>query len=354
MDEYQQPSTDQLTCQICDTAFTTPEHKERHLGTKKHKRNLGIARREAIYENSENTIGSKRHRQEDNFESISQVSIFERCDYRGTREPYRQKKGKPYSQDSHTSYVSSVIAYWSVKLMLNPTIENFHIAFNDKSWGSFGDTVVEIQFKALPQKAAFMVRRAVNFQTIGSSNTKTLNSFENGAFSFQDISDKITAIQNERQELDADTQFLVFTTATSSLDAPLKLKYWQNDEQIVVIAKNYSNETNLCLNTAEDNECIYRFFPQNNYYQLPKVSVYAGQKQKKELPNATQDLIANEFGERRMEIANDFIKYITNWTKGTRAGAFKLSKEDVMVKLGQLLLAPFQISPMAKTVQGWY
>lgn len=69
--------------------------------------------------------------------------------------------------------------------MLNPTIDNFRISFNDKSWGSFGDAVVEIQFKALPQKASFQMKHAVSFRSIGSSNTKTVNSFETGAFSFQ-------------------------------------------------------------------------------------------------------------------------------------------------------------------------
>lgn len=91
---------------------------------------------------------------------------------------------------------------------------------------------------------------------------------------------------------------------------------------------------------------------QNNRYQLPNVGVYAGQKQKRELPNVIRDLLANEFGETRLEIAKDLVKYIVSWTKRSRVGALKLSKEDVMVKLGQLLLTPFQITPTIRNVQG--
>lgn len=187
---------------------------------------------------------------------------------------------------------------------------------------------------------------------------------------FSGIAKQIQKIK--AKDLDA-TRFYVFTTSVPSpfLSTALKVRCCQSccktsvsckcpdgskeddcHSPQEVFARPLTNRRNLILNTSEDNETVFRFYPNINDYKLPNIYVYSCQKRLRDFPKAIEEILGEYFGEIKPEIAKDFIKYIEYWGRGKCGGFFKLQKEDVLVKLGQLLLAAFRVTPKIKSKEG--
>lgn len=85
---------------------------------------------------------------------------------------------------------------------------------------------------------------------------------------------------------------------------------------------------------------------------LPRIYLYTHQKKQKHFGKLIDDLVyANLGDDKKVEIHRDLVKYIEHWGDGNLGGNYKLKKEDVLVKLGHLLLYGYKIPPSVRSAE---
>lgn len=98
---------------------------------------------------------------------------------------------------------------------------------------------------------------------------------------------------------------------------------------------------NEIINTTLDCENIFAFFLDDDHVVLPSVYVFTKQMVH---PKMVYDVISKKI-EVKEYIDHEYIKYIENWGNGKLGGFYKLTKNDVILKLGELLLTPYVACP---------
>ncbi|CAG9770981.1 unnamed protein product [Ceutorhynchus assimilis] len=367
-------SQDGIRCKLCGIVLTDETFYQNHLKSKKHRVNLKVARR-AIHEKSQieqTSVITDEEAEEDDVLSqienpLETVEFSALSDYKTKRETYRPRDEKNF-EDHYNLYKNSLIAYWSINLSFNPTVQDFKISAGDKKWENFGDVVVDIEFKDLPGRGAHTIRCAIQFKQIASHNMKILQPFEKGPTSYEAIARQIEKINNKSIIVD-DTRFITFSTSLvdPTLIASMPVNFCDICRKITISCKclpnNESSKTinltartrsirqNVILNTSEDNDTVFSFICTQGKYDLPKIYVYSCQKKAREFPIVIEEIMSDCFGENRPNIAKDFIKFIEIWSNGQCGGYYKLRKEDVLVRLGQILLGKFRVTPELMTIE---
>ncbi|XP_050301302.1 uncharacterized protein LOC126739590 isoform X2 [Anthonomus grandis grandis] len=371
----------QFQCSVCDTEFTDLHFYTIHQGSKTHKRNLKRLQRSKklkkgkplgtneIDDHPVQQLGAGDFKPTPRrvpihaFDTYLSISDFKDvCDYKSVREKYRPRN-TDLPQGNNKAYVCSVTAYWAVSLALDPTVKDFKISLNDKEWGQFGDAVVQIDLKEAKEKPALSTTFAIQFKDI-SNNVKSIGSFGEGRFCLAKFMTQAQAIKL-RQDVD-NKKFVVFTTASaeSNVERQLKLRAdiihksqgvcdcKSDDKEIPIVTRNLSNRRQLLINTSDDNENIFFFFCTDNVHNIPKIYMYTHQKKQKHFANLINDFLARSlFGEKKVDIHREFVQYIEYWGDGYLGGNYKLKKEDVLVKIGHLLMFPYRIPPIVRSVE---
>ncbi|KAL1517399.1 hypothetical protein ABEB36_001166 [Hypothenemus hampei] len=185
-----------------------------------------------------------------------------------------------------------------------------------------------------------MATYAVQFKDI-YSNTKYIEDFNEGRFDFKKFLDQI----NMKKDLEF-VKFLIFTTALPSrnIERTVILK---ND--VKVIAKTLNDGKNRLLDTSDDWDNVFFFYSTQESYKLPTIHLYSQQISHKHIESKVNELISDSL-QNTVYIYKDLFRYVENWSDRLFGGKYKLNKEDVLVKLGDLLLNKFYISPL---IRGW-
>ncbi|CAG9770977.1 unnamed protein product [Ceutorhynchus assimilis] len=294
------------------------------------------------------------------FDSYINIEDFkDASDYKGTREKYRTRNIK-IPEGNNKTYVCSVIAYWAVSLTLEPTVKDFKISTNDKEWGDFGDVVIQIDLKESQEELSTTF--AIQFKDV-SNNVKSVDSLAEGRFALAKILSQINSFK-QRKDVE-NKKFIIYTTAfaEANIEKQLTIKtdllHKSNDcqcknlpNEITIVSKTVSNRKKMFVNTSDDNANIFFYFTKDNIHTLPKIYLYTHQKKQKHFGKWIDDLVSSAiYGDTKIDIHREFIKYIINWNDGILGGNYKLKKEDILVKLGHLLLYEFKVPPVIKRTE---
>ncbi|XP_066156728.1 uncharacterized protein [Euwallacea fornicatus] len=364
-----------LECAICKTTFSNEKFFSIHQGTKKHKRNVRREQKKIEKKHSEQSLITKPQE----FKSPSfhiktravafrsthdkELSEFsqecpEDSDYKSTREKYRPRNMN-YPEGYNKAYICSVAAYWAVSLALDSAVKDFKICLNDKEWGDFGDAVIQVKFKETKDNPNDInTTFAIQFKDI-CSNVKSIDTLAEGRLCFPKFMTQINKVRSN----DKYRKFVVFTTAlpSANMDRQIRVKtdlLHKNRQECscelketVVVMKTLSNRKKLLINTSDDNDNIYFFYCKDNAHSLPHLYLYTHQSRQKYFGTEINELISKQlYGDAKVQVHKDFIKFIENWSHGLLGGNYKLNKEDVLVKLTHLLLSPFKVAPQVRSI----
>ncbi|XP_066157039.1 uncharacterized protein [Euwallacea fornicatus] len=342
---------DSFQCTLCDALFTKKARYESHFGTKRHKSNVKKKRKDFL---------------DHGFGYVSSLSpqingdLYDYSDYKGSREIFLKNCNIQLPEMSR-SYILSAIAYWSVDLALNPSVMDFKISLEDRISDYFGEAVVEVSFSELYAKASHSVLSLMHFQNIESNVARTVDSFKEGPFSYENILREIGKM-NVQHKPNQKISYCVYSTCQPGLhlDALITIKYCKNcrtaklicgcefgvDEDLVVKSCYLKKERLALLNTSDYNEDIYYFYNENpGTYPLPKIYIYFKQRRRKEFLEHITSLIAKQLYKcSAAQVAEDYLLQVSHWgLKKDRL--FKVTKENVLATLTGLLLEPFRLTP---------
>lgn len=123
----------------------------------------------------------------------------------------------------------------------------------------------------------------------------------------------------------------------------------EENTDMYIYAKSLSNRKKLFINTADDNDDVLFFFLSDKIHQLPKIYIYSHQNRQPLFGRKIDELVAESLSiNEKFNISREFVKYIENWSDGRLGGSYKLNKEDVLIKLGHLLLSKLKIAPVVR------
>ncbi|XP_019765023.2 uncharacterized protein LOC109540923 isoform X2 [Dendroctonus ponderosae] len=366
-------SINKLKCITCNTELSNLHFYTIHLGSKTHKRNSKkrekqqkcFSQNETLVPDCANTA-LKPIRPMPRKAPVPEITRqlqgnCEVCDYKSVREKYRTRNTKN-PEGYNKAYISTVAAYWAINLALDHTVKTFKICINDKEWGDFGDAVVQVELKESGEHPGFITTFGIQFKDL-NSNIKSIETLGEGRFSLATFLTQVNTVKSPR---DFTHKFIVFTTADMSpnLNRQIKLnscifhtsKYGCNyckagaeSTDMYIFAKSLSNRKKLFINTTEDNDDVLFFFLNDKIHQLPKIYIYSHQNRQPLFGSKIDDLIVESLSiNQKFNISRQFIKFIENWSDGRLGGNYKLNKEDVLIKLGHLLLYKFKIAPVVR------
>ncbi|XP_050301945.1 uncharacterized protein LOC126740097 isoform X2 [Anthonomus grandis grandis] len=199
-----------------------------------------------------------------------------------------------------------------------------------------------------------------------------LNSFTNGIFNYEDFMRQILNIKGHDID-NQDTRFYVFTTATiaPNLKTQFEIKFCKTCkmarvackckhddedafEDVFINGESLTNSRNLLFNTSDDNGSVYRLFPfSRKGYKVPSLYVYTSQKPQREMVKSINENFGDFLEGVHPRFARNLIKFVECWyMKNTsKSFKFKMKKEDVLIKLGDLLLNQYRVTPKIEKIE---
>ncbi|KAJ8939380.1 hypothetical protein NQ318_011941 [Aromia moschata] len=195
---------------------------------------------------------------------------------------------------NYRSYINYLAAFLSLRLVLNHNVHDFMISVNDKDWGAFGDVVVNMLYKG--KTILYAIHVSSDFSKAVTLKREVLNKWK--------TNDDITC------------------------DATIELKSL--------------TKKNDLINVTSDSENVYTFLLKDKIEcELPSILLYTSQRV---VPSMLNQQLKVGF-KNYPDISKDFIKYIENWEEGKLGGHYKLRKKDIILKIGEILLTPYIVSP---------
>ncbi|XP_074025578.1 uncharacterized protein [Leptinotarsa decemlineata] len=327
-----------LYCSPCDEIFSDVAFFEAHKGTKTHKRNL------------------KAH--PDPPSDILTLGVFSpramkirdpEVENIFTREKY---KTRPNSEQGtyRQQYITNLCTYLSLRLSLVESVRDFSISTNDRRWQSFGDIVICVTTYKDKEKSAVYAIKCKQVCEVG----KQIDSLTQAKINMEKEYVSLAGLK-KLQEFDI-VKFLIFTTnSTSSKFSSVEsentvevsgetLNLWKTDEGTVpesdIILVKSSKRTDI-IDVTSDRDNVFLIYPkdENDSYQLPFVYLYTSQNVS---PKMITDLFQKKFD---VFIYHQYLKYIENWSEGKLGGNYYLTKRDVILKIGEILLSSYLLLP---------
>ncbi|XP_030758864.1 uncharacterized protein LOC115884435 isoform X2 [Sitophilus oryzae] len=347
----------EFECKTCETKFTNDEFYKIHMGSKTHRRNC---RKKGIKFN----VGRKRDfgygvkddgdghfkptpRRAPLQKTFSLEHYAEPTYYKSVKEKYRSTDIKNHEEKLQV-YVNSLLAYWGVALATNPNVEDFKFSVDNKDWGKFGDVVLEINYVTTPGEKPIKNIYAISLKYI-SNNAKQIDDINKGKFNFSKLIAETLGFESPKSN--EIIKYVIFTTAEPSPNFQPKLRlkvdaFHQKNSHSdcnadYIDISGRSLHKNDIINTVDEKENAFLLFSTDKTHPLPKVYLYAGQKKVKRFGMDIDEKISKLFVHNHIEIHQAIIDFITDWNDDLLGGSYKMNKEDILVKLGDLLLTPF-------------
>ncbi|XP_076251755.1 uncharacterized protein LOC143191011 [Rhynchophorus ferrugineus] len=352
-----------IECKICKVELTSDDFYKIHIGSKKHKRNCRNHRLKKLIKEHKNnkSIDQENSSIEPDtsvrpfLKQIGRRAVSVPTDeyvqpnyYSSSKEKYRSN-GAKNTEEIYQNYLNSLLAYWGVILAMHPMVKDFKISVNNKEWGTFGNVVLEIDY-CPNTDSENSVRNiyAINLKYI-SNNTKQLDDINKGKFNLSKlIANAICAPLPKNDEI---IKYIIFTTADPSSQFRPKLRikgelfhtkhHCDNKIDYIDIGGKTLNKNNM-VNTVDDKDNVFRLFSTDISHPLPKVYLYAGQKKLKRFGPGIDAALSKRFGLDQLEVSAKIINFIQYWNEDLLGGTYKLNKEDILVKIGDILLSPYK------------
>ncbi|KAJ8921834.1 hypothetical protein NQ315_008466 [Exocentrus adspersus] len=337
---------DRYECISCKRTFRGEEFYKAHLGSKTHRRNLkkhNLSRSDLNIPVA--TASVQIHRASRKIHSFSSENYHEQISRTGfIREKYKTRVVK-IEDLNYKTYICSLTAYLTVRLALDQTVEDFQISVNDREWQVFGDVVVQICHKEKRVVYAIQCKKVTQaFRQIECLEEAKIHIGKQYSY--------LAQIRDSGKDVN-ETKFAIFTTCGagpkfthSATLKPLLLNKWKTTNEDIALdatlkIKTLSKKSEI-INVSNDPENVYSFtlLDQANCH-LPQLFLYTGQRI---FPSTVNQLLKLKF-DKYPDITTEYTKYIENWMDGKLGGNYKLKKRDVVLKLGEILLTPYVVSP---------
>lgn len=249
---------------------------------------------------------------------------------------------------NYKTYIYSLTAYLSLRLALDENVEDFKMSVNDREWQAFGDIVINVVYKD---------RRVVLYATQCKKITQTrrqIDQLEEVKVHMTKQYQYLAQLKDSGKDVN-ETKFVIFTTCTPSSNfvqsvtvKPSVLNKWKSstsDEDLCLDATlkiKSGLKKNEIINVTNDPENTYAFVLSDNIdCRLPQLFFYTSQRI---VPSMTDQLLKQKF-DKYPDISTDYSKYIERWVDGQLGGNYKITKKDVVLKLGEILLDPYIVLP---------
>lgn len=124
-------------------------------------------------------------------------------------------------------------------------------------------------------------------------------------------------------------------------------------KQVKVFARPLSTRRFKVLDTSDDTQGCYVFLSSDKRYVLPKVYFYTSQRKRRYFPASIDELFSKTFKEAHVQISRELIEHVENWNGANRGNpTHKLTKEDVLIRLGGAFLEKFTVTPKDRPRDG--
>nr|CAH7727122.1 unnamed protein product [Callosobruchus chinensis] len=361
-------------CEACQTRLSNKGFYDIHIGSKTHKRTLrkkGILKvRRKV---SQDTILTPRL-------SCMRQSTDTQFQLFALKEelPFHREKYKTRSITSEDDYFNNLLqyiyhitSYLSLKLALDENIKQAKISINDKKWQSFGDIVIYIAYSNKEMTYAIKCKQVASakhqIDSLKEAKVEMHKEYNSVCKLIEKITphiDKVTMnklytnIPNGSDYIIAMTQFAIFTPCEAGSNfsrsfAPSlektkgmwntitdldmngrQLQAMKLDNVLQKVSQRDTRELGLMMrpakrneiiNTNPDRETIFNFQPQayEKPTVMPNIAIYTSQ-------NVFQNMIP---------------EYIENWSNGNLGGNYKITKKDIILKIGEILLSKYVVGP---------
>ncbi|XP_018563910.1 uncharacterized protein LOC108905512 [Anoplophora glabripennis] len=332
---------ERFECEYCNRTIRGEEFYKAHLGSKTHKRNLKrftTGQTKSATASAQVNRSSRRSRKLiiGTQDEIGQIDFI--------RQKYKIRLDR-IEDLNYKAYIYSLTAYLSLRLALDQNVEDFKLSVNDREWQVFGDVVIYITYKE--KKVLYVIQCKKITQAF-----KQIEQLEEAKIHVEKQYQYLAQLKGAGKDV-LETKFVIFTTCSTNSNfvqsVPLKaaiLNKWStsDDDNFLdgTLKLKSGLKKNEIINVTNDPENIYSFILSDNVgYHLPQLFLYTGQRI---LPSMLNQLLKQKF-DRYPDISTDFMKYIERWIDGKLGGNYKLKKKDVVLKVGEILLGPYIVSP---------
>ncbi|KAJ3642406.1 hypothetical protein Zmor_025198 [Zophobas morio] len=244
--------------------------------------------------------------------------------YEETLEPYIVRPG---TKNFGEKYEVVFTTYAALRLSLNTAVKNFQITSNENSWGDFDDSVFEIEYTNSKKIVAVQlkhVRQNVTYEKLTSTK---------GDYS-------LDKYYKSYKEIGADKKNSYFVLyKTGGCNKSVENFRWK---------KHQLQQTSTILEFLPGVECFqFRCDDSSKKSEfLSKFYVYTNQKNCSQMENEVRSLVTREFGSS-VEVEEVFT-FVEKWKKGLLGGHFKLTRNDFVTEVCEVLLAPHVVKPTFK------
>jgi ankyrin repeat protein len=252
--------------------------------------------------------------------------------------------------DFGKDYEYLVAAYFALILSLNDKIAEFRISTNNKNFGDFDDAVIEIELVNGEEHVVVVqlkhVARPIAQVTLVTKNKR---------FGLKKYGQEFNTIKASHPKFDCcgtpfkNFHFVLYTNSTLEKFEEIdenwkKLEPVANDRRIesdILIKKCYHSLGRRLGLYDDNNDFIYKFkseeqdSPDQQFFQ--QFVFYTQQKNAKEVESSIAKLILNNFPKCDPSAVTSYMNFFSYWCRGD-FGHIKLTKQDVRLKLAELLL----------------
>nr|CAI5834165.1 unnamed protein product [Callosobruchus analis] len=288
-------------------------------------------------------------------------------------------------------YIYNITSYLSLKLALDENIKQAKISINDKRWQSFGDIVIYIAYSNKEMTYAIKCKQVASakhqIDSLKEAKVEVHKEYNSVCKLIEKITphiDKVTMnkhytnIPNGSEYIIAMTQFAIFTPCEAGsnfsrsfapplektkgmwntiTDLDMNGRQMQAGKLDEILQKGNSRDNkefgltmrpakrNEIINTNPDRETIFNF--QTHAYEkqavMPNIAIYTSQNV---FQNMIPELLKKKFSKSTFaDISESFKRYIENWSNGNLGGHYKITKKDIILKIGEILLSKYIVGP---------
>lgn len=281
------------------------------------------------------------------------------------------RTNKSENIEQNETYISTLVVFLMMRYCFFSLDNNdVKVSINNTNWGEFGDIVIEITDKdqQVIENHAFQVkqtqyRRHIPLSTITAEKGKfslkkqceifnclrKKKNYDKTLFTLLTISDLI---------VDDNTRFIYDDEVLSDWkDKGSKVKHQWKDREVVITKYKRPHLANT--SDDPDNICIFKIFKHNDENldcDLSKFTFFLNQKKIEELRQVIKKTIEEKFVPK-INITNDLVRSVQNYFKPDAKVHYKLTKNQILLKIPELILAPYIYFPdglyESKSVRFW-
>ncbi|KAJ3641690.1 hypothetical protein Zmor_028173 [Zophobas morio] len=287
-------------------------------------------------------------------EQQKEISKIVKTMKEGETEVYTLRPGS--NENRH--YINTLTTFLAVRFALS-TNQDFKISVNNDKWNDFGDIVFEFDH---PKKTIETIR-CKKIET-KYKYTPVVLTAESGKLSLKEQCEILKKLKPKDDFVN--TNFKLYTVSSVEVDKNPEVVYdesniqkWQSDDKeswkgVKVEIKQSKSKKNDLFNTTDDADDVCTFQMVNHRdgsvnEHLSKFQMYIKQKRKPEMMSFIDTIIKDKFN-IDFDVSDELFKYVRNKFRTEKVlkkqeRCLKVTRENVLVKIAEILLSPFLVVP---------